>query len=260
MPVFHPSTPCIVTNHHFEGNTSLEPYHTADAVMTVSRQWHEEILARGVPSEKCVMVPNGVDVELFKPPSREQKAKIRKKLGFERDRIYIGFSGKRSSDTSKRKGLETLTKAIQSLSRTKEIGLAIIGPGWDDLVREQRQRGIACVYSPFLVDRGDVADFYKAINIYWVTSKIEGGPVPLLEAMSSEVACVSDSGRGGARGHRTRASMASPLRSTSRNSSPGPRRICSTIRTRWRGWAVRARDDRRAISSLADHAFCGKAV
>ena len=64
-------------------------------------------------------------------------------------------------------------------------------PGWHDLVREQWQRGIACNYYPFLVDRKDVADFYKAIDVYWVTSRIEGGPIPLLEAMSTAVACIS---------------------------------------------------------------------
>jgi glycosyltransferase involved in cell wall biosynthesis len=32
---------------------------------------------------------------------------------------------------------------------------------------------------------------YHALDFYWVTSRIEGGPVPLLEAMSSEVCCLS---------------------------------------------------------------------
>ena len=32
---------------------------------------------------------------------------------------------------------------------------------------------------------------YRCFDIYWVTSRIEGGPVPLLEAMSSGACCVT---------------------------------------------------------------------
>jgi hypothetical protein len=37
----------------------------------------------------------------------------------------------------------------------------------------------------------DVATLYRALDFYWVTARVEGGPVPLLEAMSSEVCCLS---------------------------------------------------------------------
>ena len=45
----------------------MAPVSQADAIMTVCHQWHSELLALGTPPEKCVMVPNGVDVELFRP-------------------------------------------------------------------------------------------------------------------------------------------------------------------------------------------------
>ena len=32
---------------------------------------------------------------------------------------------------------------------------------------------------------------YQALDTYWVTSRIEGGPVPLLEAMACGACCVS---------------------------------------------------------------------
>src|SRR5262249_31619615 len=36
-----------------------------------------------------------------------------------------------------------------------------------------------------------VASFYHALDVFWVTSRIEGGPIPLLEAMSSGLPVVS---------------------------------------------------------------------
>jgi glycosyltransferase involved in cell wall biosynthesis len=191
MPVFRPTTPCVVTIHHIEDERSVASVPDADAVMTVCHQWHAALVAQGTPPEKCVMVSNGVDVDMFQPASSKRKAALRRRFGIPPDSMCIGFSGKRTSNTHNRKGVETFVASARLLAHTKNMSLAIVGPGWADLVGELNRSGIACVYMPFLVDRREVADFYKAIDIYWVTSKIEGGPVPLLEAMSSGVACIS---------------------------------------------------------------------
>ncbi len=43
----------------------------------------------------------------------------------------------------------------------------------------------------FLKTRQEVATTYRGLDFYWVTSRIEGGPVPLLESMSTEVCCIT---------------------------------------------------------------------
>jgi len=67
----------------------------------------------------------------------------------------------------------------------------ILGPGWGELVDRQRAAGIRCVHVPFVPDLSGIAEIQRALDVYWVTSRIEGGPVPLLEAMASGVCCVS---------------------------------------------------------------------
>lgn len=188
---FWPTTPCVAAIHHIEDDRSLAPAQQSDAIMTVCHQWHDELVARGVPAEKCVMVPNGADVALFSPTSNDERIAIRKRLGIPEGAFCVGFSGKKSSNTLNRKGIDTFAAAMRLLADVKDICFVIVGPGWHEFAREQRQAGINCVHIQFLIDRRDVADFYKTIDCYWVTSKIEGGPVPLLEAMSSEVACIS---------------------------------------------------------------------
>jgi glycosyltransferase involved in cell wall biosynthesis len=190
-PAFYGTTPWVVTIHHIEDELMAAPASDADAIMTVCNQWHDSLLARGIPSEKCVKVANGVDTELFRPVSRKRKINLRKKFGIPDQSTCVGFSGKRSSDSSKRKGIATLVRAMQSLVGSPSIVFVIIGPGWDDLVRDYSAQGGKCVYMPFLVDRSEVADFYSVLDLYWVTSRIEGGPVPLLEAMSSGATCIS---------------------------------------------------------------------
>jgi glycosyltransferase involved in cell wall biosynthesis len=188
---FRSTLPCVATIHHVEDERSLAPASEADAIMTVCRQWHSDLLERGIPADKCVMVSNGADVSLFAPPSGDQRVRLRREFGIPENSVCVGFSGKRSSNTLNRKGIETFSAAMRLLADVKTLCFVIIGPGWHDFVNEQRQAGVKCIYIPFLIDRTDVASFYKAIDFYWVTSKIEGGPVPLLEAMSSELTCIS---------------------------------------------------------------------
>ena len=104
----------------------------------------------------------------------------------------VGFAAKRTSDSSGRKGLDTLEKAIaEATRRLPGVAFVIIGPGWGELVERQRAAGIRCVHIPFVRDLAGVAAVQRALDVYWVTSRIEGGPVPLLEAMASGVCCVS---------------------------------------------------------------------
>jgi glycosyltransferase involved in cell wall biosynthesis len=194
-PAFYGTTPWVVTIHHIDDRTENElmvaPAGDADAIMTVCHQWHNSLISKGVPSDRCVMVPNGIEIQFFRPVSQRRKIALRKKLGIPEQSTCVGFSGKRSSDSSGRKGISTLTRAMQSLAGSRNINFAIMGPGWDDLVHDYRARGGKCIYMPFLLDRSEVADFYNAIDLYWVTSRIEGGPVPLLEAMSCGATCIS---------------------------------------------------------------------
>jgi glycosyltransferase involved in cell wall biosynthesis len=191
MHVFRPTTPCVVAIHHIEDDRSAGPVADADAVMTVCHQWHRELLALGTPPEKCVMVPNGIDTDLFKPASPTERRRARKHLGIPQDSICIGFSGKRSSNSLGRKGIATLLAAMQMLNPGIKFSLAVIGPGWNDLMQGESEANFTLAYKPFLLDRSDVANFYNALDLYWVTSTIEGGPVPLLEAMSSGLTCIS---------------------------------------------------------------------
>jgi hypothetical protein len=71
------------------------------------------------------------------------------------------------------------------------ITAVIVGPGWNDVVRELKSKGVHSVWRPFIPDREGVARMYQSLDTYWVTSRIEGGPVPLLEAMACGACCVS---------------------------------------------------------------------
>ena len=66
-----------------------------------------------------------------------------------------------------------------------------MGLGWQGLAKEIRKQGIPCTLAPYEMTHENVAKSYSAMDLFWVTSRVEGGPVPLLEAMASSLPCIS---------------------------------------------------------------------
>ena len=192
LPEFEAKVPCVTAIYHVEDYRSIEPEPRSDAVMTICRQWHDHLVSIGVDPSKLVRVTIGVDTDMFRPSQPAERAKLRARLGFSPDALVIGFSAKRTSDTYNRKGTDVLVQGISALHRRlPQAACLIIGPGWSDIVALQVEKGGMCRQVPFILDREDLAAIYRCLDVYWVTARIEGGPVPLIEAMSSEVCCVT---------------------------------------------------------------------
>ena len=182
----------VATIHHVQGESSTQSVGRADGVMTASLQWYERLRDLGVAKEKLAIVPYGIDPAIFYPPSAGERPATRGQLALQTDVFTIGFVGKRSSDAGGRKGTDTFVKGIQELARAgRAIQVLVIGPGWRDFAASLRDTGVPCVWKPFVVDEDEFATLYRAMDAYWCTSTIEGGPVPVLEAMASGVCCLA---------------------------------------------------------------------
>jgi len=184
--------PIVTTFHHRNSKTKIAPLHEVDAVMTVSQQWLHYLTKQGIPENYIRLVPFGVNTNQFYPAKNEEKLKIRNRLNIPKETFLIGFAGKRSSDREGRKGLDCFTKGVMELRiQLKNLSILFIGPGWQNLSRTFKEQGISCTYLPYYFDHAQIAKFYRALDVFWVTSRIEGGPVPLLEAMASGIPCIS---------------------------------------------------------------------
>lgn len=192
LPEFEGKVPCVTTIYHVEDERSVEAEPRSDAVMTICRQWHDYLVSVGVDPSKLVRITMGVQAEQFRPAEPAERAKLRARLGLPQEQLVVGFSAKRSSDSYNRKGTDVLIKAITALRRElPQAACLIIGPGWSDIVALQVEQGGVCLHLPFILERDDLAEVYRCLDVYWVTARIEGGPVPLIEAMSSGVCCVT---------------------------------------------------------------------
>jgi glycosyltransferase involved in cell wall biosynthesis len=189
---FEPSHPCVVTIHHVEDERSLALAERASAIMTVSREWYEFLATSGVSPSKLIQLQNGVETGLFSPLPAGERKKLRSRLGINANDIVVGFTAKETSNSKNRKGIETLIRAITELKdRIPGMRLFLVGPGWSGLIDQLTKHGVRCIYWPFVLNHKNLAQFYRSLDIFWVTARIEGGPVPLLEAMSSSTCCVT---------------------------------------------------------------------
>ena len=75
--------------------------------------------------------------------------------------------------------------------RLPKLAALVIGPGWDAMKDVLDRAGVQCVNLPFVLEHGDLSQLYAAMDLYWVTARIEGGPCTLLEAMSTGTCVVT---------------------------------------------------------------------
>jgi len=189
---FRDFVPCVTSHHHVTDWEAVSHNLEGDAIVAVSPEWEEDLRTRGADMSRVFCVPSGVDADIFKPASEAERAAVRTRLKIPTGATVVGFFGKNSSNDDDRKGLDVFAEAIIKLNkRTQGLCVLIVGPGWKNLVGGLRASGVRCFWRPFITEQNELAKMYHALDFYWVTARIEGGPVTLLEGMSSEVCCLT---------------------------------------------------------------------
>jgi glycosyltransferase involved in cell wall biosynthesis len=193
LPVLRDRLPCVTSHHHVSDDWELQRHNMdGDAIIAGSSQWVADAESRGAPRDRIVRVPYGIDASRFSPPTPTARRAARASLGIASDAIALGFFAKLSSNERDRKGTDVFAAAVRELhAKMPTLVVLIIGPGWDELVAQLRASGVNCVWLPFVKDGDRMPAMYQALDFYWVTARVEGGPVTLLEAMSTGLCCIS---------------------------------------------------------------------
>lgn len=180
--------PTATTLHHVHDEADVPFDISGDAIMVSGSQWEKWLLERGVEAGKIVRVPYGVDAQRFQPATAAKRQALRRKWGIADHETVIGFAGKKGSDNFGRKGFDIFCKGI---TRLAEEGIPVVpfvlGSGWQEDMEAMLPDSVRRIHVPYIPDQSEI---YHVIDFYWVASRIEGGPVPLLEAMASGVVSV----------------------------------------------------------------------
>ena len=162
----------------------------------VFSQDQKEILEKlGVSREKQIIIPNGVDQNIWIPDYKIKKkhSLIRKKIGDKRIFLYMGR-------ISNEKNIEALLKAWR-LTKNKNCLLLIVGDG---PMKPSLEHNFSDLKKEDLIWWGEESNLETRVaimqiaEVFFLPSLVEGLSLSLLEAMSCGTACVAtDAGADG---------------------------------------------------------------
>jgi glycosyltransferase involved in cell wall biosynthesis len=158
-----------------------------DRFVVLNSESAAELETAGLGAGRTCLIPNGVDVRRFVPAEPAERTGLRSRLGIPQAVPVALFVGR----LERRKGLDILLAAwADLLRRGTPPHLLIAGPGdaaaWG---REANALGLRDRIT-FLGGREDVADLYRAADLFVFPSRGEGCSNAVLEAMASALPVV----------------------------------------------------------------------
>ena len=158
-----------------------------------------DMLARlGVPSDKLVLLGNGVDLKRFHPTSDEQdRRRARADLGVDANAVVVGTVGR----LVWQKGFHELFAAAERLHHTRpEIVFVVVGGSdpekADAITPEQLAAAGRRGRIVFAGSREDMERVYPAFDVFVLPSHREGFPRSAMEAAASGIAVIATDIRG----------------------------------------------------------------
>jgi glycosyltransferase involved in cell wall biosynthesis len=167
-----------------------------DIVHTSSLSTRKKLIDHGLREEKIATVPLGIDLDFFRPAAPNEKELLREKLGIPRDRTVIGSFQKDGNGWGEGlepkliKGPDVFCSAVEELAKQHPIHVLLTGPARGYVKRRLEKAGIPYTHS-FLRNYLEIPRYYRVLDLYFVTSREEGGPKALLESLASGVPIVS---------------------------------------------------------------------
>lgn len=135
-------------------------YKSADKVNVLTPAFKEVLVKKGVPSNKLTMIPNGADLDIFRPGAKETR--VREKYGWGNRFVvmYIGAHGLANY-------LIQLVEVARELREQKDILFVLVGDGMEkrSLVGKATEYGLKNIQFIDSQPKGQMADFVNASDV-----------------------------------------------------------------------------------------------
>lgn len=197
----HPSNRTIVTIFHqaqgderlreLASRTDIQLFHTT---CTITR---DRLLTWGLRSESLKIIPPGIDPRPFACVQQLGKTLARQRLNLPEDAFIVGSFQKdglgwgRGPEPKPEKGPDVLVATLRSFQGKLPLFVLLLGPARGYVEQQLSQAGIPFRSLGWLGRREQVVACYATLDAYLITSRVEGGPLQLLEAWEAGVPVVS---------------------------------------------------------------------
>lgn len=183
--------PTVSTVHGFTGGglrnrvyelVQSRALRRADAVIAVSAPLVGRLAQAGVRRERIHCVPNGFAVT----DETVARSAARRQLGINDEALVVGWVGR----LSREKGPDVMLDALVECDPSWRLSIIGEGPELDQLTRQAAELGIAerILWHGAVAGAGSLLTAFDALVL---SSRTEGTPITLLEAMNARVPIVA---------------------------------------------------------------------
>ena len=180
------SSPLIITNHGLRSQAvpawfqeiylktvGRFTFNSADKIITFTEQEKEDMVSIGVKPENIVIIPNGVDTEVFHPVEKDAA-----------NPFTVIWVGRLSAG----KGLKYAILGFEKFLQSVPSALMYVvgdGPYLESALAYVSGKNLdASIIFTGRVDNEEMLSYYARSSVYLMTSMSEGMPRTLLEAMA----------------------------------------------------------------------------
>jgi len=199
--ICHPSNKVVLSWYHILDNDFRIPLipemnKTVSVVHTACSSTKDKLIAGGFDKKKVILIPEGIDLKTFVCYEAKQKIEVRKKLNLPVDKILLGSFQKDGGgwgeglEPKLEKGPDVFCDVVEKLAKQYDIHVVLTGPARGYVKKRLDDANISYTHR-YLKNYIDVVDYYNALNLYLVTSRVEGGPKAIIESWACGVPLVT---------------------------------------------------------------------
>lgn len=170
----------------------LPSYRRADAHVALSEEIERVLRSDGGCRGRILQIPNGVDVDRFRPPSDAERHTARARYRFAPEEFVVVACGA----LIERKNVSGLARA-GALSERRPLRIVLAGPPVEPAEVAALERAIAALPPGVELTRlghlepDEVPELLWAADCFTLNSRAEGLPLSLCEGLASGLPCVA---------------------------------------------------------------------
>lgn len=151
-----------------------------DRVIVFGEAQRDTLIEMGVPQEVLRILPNGVDIERYKPGESDWK----QRLGASRLFVFLGR-------VDSEKNVDTLIRAFLACRPSEDSKLVIVGTGTERRRLQRQHKDPRLIFTGHIADAEQRIGILQAADAFILPSSVEGLSLSMLEAMACGAATVA---------------------------------------------------------------------
>ena len=159
-------------------------YKNADKIIVISESMKQNILEKGVPEEKIVVVSNWIDTEVTKPVAKEDN-RLFEEFNIPNDKFIVLYAG----NFGKAQGADVVIEAAEKLKDNKGIQFVIFGGGAEFEKAKEKAENLDNVIINPLLPQERVPEVYSLGDVALITCKNGVGTSGMPSKTWSIMAC-----------------------------------------------------------------------